>query len=436
MTSPDSAAGHAGRRAWYTLAVLTLANVSGLVDRQIVALLVEPIKRDLLISDTQVSLLMGLSFVLFYSVLGVPVGVLVDRYSRRRIVAVGAVLWSGMTMMCGFAQTFLQLLVLRMGVGVGEATLGPAAVSLISDVFPSRLRARAMSVFSVGTFLGSGIAYAIGAYVAGMSADAARIALPFGVSIRAWQVVFLIVGAPGLIVAALALTMREPRGLSAAPPQPFGAVLGYFRLHRRTLATLSFGFACSSAVNYGIAAWLATFFVRTHGWSISDAGALQGGLTMTVGVLGALAGGWLTDRWMARGRIDAPLRMAMLAAVGMIVSAGAYPLVSSSLLAAWLLVPVNLFAAMPWGAANAAVASALPAHLRGQGTALYLLVVNLFAGVVGPTSVAMVTDRVFADPRALRYSLTICAVCGMVVAIAILGSGLSAYRRTAEANRA
>ncbi len=436
MTTPGPTAVQASSHAWYTLAILTLANVSGLIDRQIVALLVEPIKRDLLISDTQVSLLMGLSFVLFYSVLGVPVGALVDRYSRRRIVAIGAVLWSGMTMMCGFAHTFVQLLVLRMGVGVGEATLGPAAVSLISDLFPRERRARAMSVFSVGTFLGAGIAYAIGAYVAGLSADATMVTLPFGVSIRSWQVVFLVVGAPGLIVAALALTMREPRGLSPVLPRPLHEVVSYFSLHRRTLATLSFGFACSSAVNYGIAAWLATFFVRTHGWKVADAGALQGGLTMTVGVVGALAGGWLTDRWITRGRTDAPLRVAILAAAGMILTAGTYPLVGSALVAAWLLVPVNLFAAMPWGAANAAVANALPAHLRGQGTAVYLLVVNLFAGVVGPTSVAVITDRVFDDPIALRYSLSICAVCGMMAAIAIFSWGLPAYRRTADANRA
>ena len=202
------------------------------------------------------------------------------------------------------------------------------------------------------------------------------------------------------------------------------------RIHRRTLATLAFGFACSSAVNYGIAAWLATFFVRTHGWTATEAGALQGLLTMTFGVLGALAGGWLTDRWVSSGRADAPLLVAIIAAFGMIVTAGAYPLVSSSVVAAWLLVPVNIFAAMPWGAANAAVAEALPTHLRGQGTALYLLVVNLFAGVVGPTSVAVITDRIFANPSAIRYSLAICTVCGMFAVIVILGSGRSAYRRT------
>ncbi|AMY07808.1 L-galactonate transporter [Luteitalea pratensis] len=418
---------------WYTLAVLTLANVCGLVDRQVIALLVEPIKRDLQISDTQVSLLMGLSFVLFYSVLGVPVGALVDRYSRRRIVAAGALLWSGMTVLCGFAQSFGQLLVLRMGVGVGEATLGPSAVSLLGDVFPRESRARAMSVFALGTFLGSGIAYAIGAYVAGVSAEGMTVSLPFFGPIRSWQVVFLVVGAPGLVVGALALTMHEPqRGARAAAASP-REVFDYVRIHRRTLATLAFGFACSSAVNYGIAAWLATFFVRTHAWTATEAGALQGLLTMTFGVLGALAGGWLTDRWVYSGRADAPLLVAIIAAFGMIVTAGAYPLVSSSVVAAWLLVPVNIFAAMPWGAANAAVAEALPTHLRGQGTALYLLVVNLFAGVVGPTSVAVITDRVFANPSAVRYSLAICTVCGMVAVIAILGSGRSAYRHTVAA---
>jgi MFS family permease len=209
-------------------------------------------------------------------------------------------------------------------------------------------------------------------------------------------------------------------------------VFGYVRVHRRTMATLSFGFACSSAVNYGIAAWLATFFVRTHGWTAREAGTLQGLLTMTIGVLGALAGGWLTDRWVSRGRVDAPLLVAIIAACGMILTAGAYPLVPSAAVAAWLLAPVNVFAAMPWGAANAAVAEALPTHLRGQGTALYLLVVNLFAGVVGPTSVALMTDRVFANPFAIRYSLAICTVCGMIAVIAILGSGRSAYRRTVD----
>ena len=427
--SPTTTAPRASR---YTLVVLTLANISGLVDRQILALLVEPIKRDLQVTDTQVSLLMGLSFVLFYSLLGLPVGMLVDRHSRRWIVAAGAAIWSVMTMLCGLAQSFPQLLALRMGVGVGEATLGPAAVSLIGDAFPRERRARAMSVFAIGTFLGSGLAYAIGASAAWWSAGQASTTLPVVGTLRPWQGVFLLVGAPGLVVAALALTMTEPARVNPEARASLADVVRHVRQHRRMLFTLAFGFACSSAVNYGIAAWLATFFVRTHGWTAAQAGLLQGSLTMTLGVAGALGGGWLSDRLVARGRADGPLLVGMLAAAGMILSAGTYPLVASATVAAGLVAIVNVFAAMPLGAANAAVADALPSHLRGQGTALYLLVVNLFAGLVGPTSVAMLTDRVFHDPAGLRYSLAICSVAGMTATIAVLGAGRAAYRRHVE----
>ncbi len=418
------------RQAWYVVAVLTIANVSGFVDRQILSLLVEPIKRDLGVTDTQVSLLMGLSFAAFYSVLGIPIGRLADRRSRRVLVAVGAVLWSAMTALSGLARSFSQLFLLRIGVGVGEATLGPSAVSLIGDAFPRERRGSAMSVYMLGTFLGSGIAYALGAWVVGLADAQGAWVWPFIGEIRPWQTVFFIVGLPGLAIGALAMTMREPPRTGNVQVAPLRDVFAYFRTHRRTMLTLSFGFACSAAVNYGIAAWLATFFVRTHGWTATEAGTLQGVLTMTVGVAGTLLGGRLTDRWVQAGHADAPVIVGMLAAVGMLLTAGVYPLVSSAVVAAVLLVPVNLFAAMPWGAANAAVAEALPARMRGQGSAVYFLVVNLFAGAFGPTAVALLTDHVFGDPAALRLSLAVCTIGGMVVTITLLGFGRAAYRTT------
>lgn len=432
-------------QAWYIVAVLTLANVSGFVDRQILSLLVEPLKRDLGVTDTQVSLLMGLSFAVFYSVLGIPIGRLADRSSRRAIVAVGAALWSLMTALSGIARSFGQLFALRVGVGVGEATLGPSAVSLIADAFPRERRGTAMSVYMLGTFLGSGIAYALGAWVVSLTANQAPWQWPLVGEIRPWQSVFFVVGLPGLLIAALAMTMREPRragsestgdgadgaaAARAATAPSLDEVLAYFRVHRRTMLSLSFGFACSAAVNYGIGAWLATFFVRTHGWTASQAGTLQGVLTMTLGVVGTLLGGWLTDRWVRAGRIDAPVTVGVLAAAGMIVTAGVYPLVPSATVAAVLLAPVNIFAAMPWGAANAAIAEALPARMRGQGSAVYFLVVNLLAGAFGPTAVALLTDRVFGDPAALRWSLAACTIVGMSLTILLLGSGRAAYRTT------
>lgn len=430
VTSPRLRDALTGGQAWYIVAVLTLANVSGFVDRQILSLLVEPIKRDLGVTDTQVSLLMGLSFAVFYSVLGIPIGRLADRSSRRAIVAVGAVLWSGMTALSALARTFGQLFALRVGVGVGEATLGPSAVSLIADAFPRERRGTAMSVYMLGTFLGSGIAYALGAWVVGLTASQGAWTWPIVGEIRPWQSVFIVVGLPGLLIGALAMTMREPPRTVSSAPLPLSEVLAYFRVHARTMGTLSFGFACSAAVNYGIAAWLATFFVRTHGWTASEAGALQGALTMTVGVAGTLAGGRLTDRWVRAGRIDAPIRVGILAAIGLLCTAGLYPLVPSATLAAVLLVPVNLFAAMPWGAANAAVAEALPSRMRGQGSAVYFLVVNLFAGAFGPTAVALLTDHVFGDPAALRWSLAVCTIAGMLLTITLLAAGRAAYRTT------
>lgn len=431
------------KAAWYTVAVLTIANVSGFVDRQILSALVEPIKRDLGVSDTQVSLLMGLSFAVFYSLLGLPIGRLVDSGSRRLVVAGGAALWSVFTMLSGFARTFGGLFAARVGVGVGEATLQPAAISLIGDSFPRKQLGTAMSVFMVGTFFGSGIAYALGAYVVGQFDRPGFITIPLVGQIHPWQMVFFVVGAPGLLVALLALTIREPArnsSVEAAPGSMSGAVplaqlMVYFRTNARTISALSLGFAFSASVNYGIAAWMVTFFVRTHGWTIPQAGALQGLLTATVGVVGSLAGGRLTDWWARNGREDAPILVGMVGAAGMLVTATLYPIVSSATVAVALLIPVNFFAALPWGAAGAAIAEAMPSRMRGQGSAVYQLVVNLVSGVLGPTSVAILTDQVFGDPSYLRWSLAVCAVVGMTITILLLQWGRSAFVKTAEMAR-
>ena len=438
--STRSSDGRTLRAAWYTVAVLTLANVSGFVDRQILSLLVVPIKRDLGVSDTEVSLLMGLSFVVFFSLLGLPIGRWVDSGSRRVIVAAGTALWSVFTMSSGLARSFGQLFAARIGVGVGEATLQPAAISIIADAFPRRRLGTAMSVFMLGTFFGSGVAYALGAWVVGKLDRPGFITLPLVGAVHPWQTIFFIVGAPGLLVALLALTMREPARTGTngtlgtlgeqSARVPLSQVFAYLRAHARTVTALSLGFAFSASVNYGIGAWLATFFVRTHGWSIQRAGTLQGVLTMTVGVIGTLVGGRLTDRWAKQGRMDAPILVGMVGAAGMLVTAGLYPLVSSATLAALLLVPVNLFAAMPWGAASAAIAEAMPSRMRGQGGALYQLVVNLVSGILGPTSVALLTDAVFKDEGALRWSLAICAVVGMTFTLLLLQWGRPAFRRT------
>lgn len=418
-------------RAWYVVFVLTLANVSGFVDRQILSYLVVPMKRDLGITDVQVSLLMGLGFVLFYSVLGIPIGRMVDRGVRKNITAAGIALWSLMTSLTGFARSFPMLMAARVGVGVGEATLGPASVSIIADVFPRRMLGTAMSIYTTGTFLGSGVGYILGAFLVEKLDALGKINLPAIGEIFAWQSVFLMVGLPGFVIAMLAFTMREPpRQQSSAEEVPFSDVLQYMRSHSRTVIALTFGFACSAAVNYGIGAWMGTFFMRTHGWTASEAGEWQGINTIIFGPIGALLGGKLSDVWVRRGKADAPLLVGMTAALCMILTAGVYPAVDNVTVAKLLIIPVNIFAAMPWGAASVAMAEIMPSRMRGQGAAIYQLVVNLMAGLLGPTSVAMLTQYVFQNDAAVRWSLVVCTVVGMMLTISLLAWGRPAYRET------
>lgn len=425
-------------QAWYAVGVLTLANVSGAIDRQIFSSLIGPVRRDLGLTDTQYSLLMGFGFVVFFSVFGLAIGRLVDRNRRTLIVAIGAALWSIMTAITGTTRTYGQLLLARVGVGVGEATLGPAAVSIIADAFPRRRLGIAMSVYMLGTFFGSGVSYALGAWVVSKADAPGFVSVPIVGLVHPWQTVFFVIGLPGLLVTLLMLTVREPEriaGARASEQVPMSQVIAYMRRNSRTLIALCGGFTCSASVNWGVGAWLQTFFVRTHGWSVAEAGALQGGLTMGIGPLGTLLGGWLVDRYTARGITDAPLRVGMLGAAGMLLFAGLYPVVPSATVAAALLVPVNLFAALPWGAANAAIAEAMPSRMRGQGSALFQLTVGM-AGGIGPTLVALITDRVFADDNALRWSLSITTVVGMTLTLVLLSWGRPAYRATVAARDA
>lgn len=418
------------RYAWYVVAVLTLANVAGFVDRQILSLLVVPIERDLRISDTGMSYLLGLSFTVFSTLLGLPIARMADRRSRRAIMGFGVALWSVMTMLSGLADTYTHLLIARIGVGIGEATLVAPAVSLVADYFPRERRGVAMSVYSLGIFLGSGLAYFLGGAIVGVVGEAGRWQWPLVGAIRPWQSVFIYVGAPGLLVALLFATVREPRRAMVEAPVPWRVLGAWVREHRRTFVTHSLGFAVSATVNYGIAAWLATFLIRVHGWTPAHAGMVQGMLTMFVGVFGVLVGGAVADGFARRGVVDGPLRVGIIGAAGMLVFATLYPFLSGSAALIACLAAVNVFAAFPWGAASAAAAEIVPSRIRAQGAAVYFLVLNLVSGALGPTAVALVTDHVFHDDRAVGLSLALVNAVGMTIAIALLWSGRRAYAAT------
>ena len=255
--------------AWYVVGVLTIVYIFSFIDRQILNLLVGPIRRDLGISDTQMSWLMGTSFAVFYTFFGIILGRLADSRSRRSLIALGFIFWSIMTAGCGLARNFTQMLLLRMGVGVGEATLSPSAYSLISDYFPKEKRATAISVYSMGIYIGSGIAFLLGGAVIGYVSTQGTIEIPIIGSIRPWQAIFLIVGMPGVLLSLLMYTVKEPirrgvRSVQLSPGTgkqsiaPLKEVLSYVRSNSKTFVCHTVGFALLSFSSYGTSAWIAS----------------------------------------------------------------------------------------------------------------------------------------------------------------------------------
>jgi MFS family permease len=417
---------------WIVVGILALANVSAHIDRQILSLLVAPIRRDLEISDTQMSLLQGLAFALFYMILGVPIGRLADTRSRRAIIGWGIAVWSLMTATCGIARTYTQLLLARVGVGIGEAALAPPAISLIADYFPRERLGLANGVYGIGVYFGSGLAYLLGGQVVQLVSDVRPWQVPLIGEMRPWQMVFLVVGLPGLMIALLMLLVREParRGSTHAAPSPLAlaSVIEYLARQRRVYAALFFGYSASIMVNYGTAAWLPSFLSRVHGWEPGRIGLYMGGATMTFGVLGVLAGGKIGDVWTARGRADGKLRVGIVAAAGMLATTIPLYLTTSDALVIALLVPLNVFAAMPFGAATAALSEVTPNEMRAQMTALYFLVSSLVGFTLGPTAVAAATDYVFGSDQAVGRSLLLVSAVGLTAAAALLTAGLSSFR--------
>lgn len=427
------------RYAWYVVGVLTLVYVFSYLDRQILNLLVEPIRRDLEISDTQISLLMGLSFAVFYTFFGIPLGRLADSRSRRGLIAAGFALWSLFTAACGLARTYTQLLVMRMGVGVGEAALSPAAYSLISDYLPPKRRSFAISVYVMGLYIGGGLAFVLGGVIAGMAAAREAWVLPLVGATRPWQVIFFVVGLPGLFASLLLFTIKEPRrrggrtriedGREVPSAVPWKETLVYFRTNWRLYLCHNLGFAFLSFSAYGSHAWIPTVFIRTHGWTAGEIGMAYGIVVAVFSTLGVLSGGWIADRMLARGRSDAALRVGLFVAVAWLPTGILFPLVSDPWWAIALLIPSAFLASAPFGVAPAAIQQATPSSLRGQASSIYMFVINLIGLGIGPTAVALFTDYVFRNDNSVGYSLAIVTGLAHLLSGLLLWAGLGPFRR-------
>ncbi|AYC31609.1 MFS transporter [Pseudomonas cavernae] len=419
------------QRAWSMVFILMLAYILSFVDRQILSLLVEPIRRDLLLNDTQISLLMGLAFAVFYTLCGLPLGRAADSRSRRGLIAIGILVWSAATAFCGLAKNYWHFLIGRIGVGAGEAALNPAAYSLIADSFPDDRRATAMSVYAMGVYLGSGAAYMLGGLIIKFASAQGDIVLPVLGEIRHWQMIFVILGALGIAFTLTLLAIKEParRGAGAGVAIPVKDVGRYIMSNRRTVLLHNFGFALLMLVGYGMGAWAPSFFIRTYGWTPTEVGMIYGSIVLVFGCLGVVSGGRLADYLRKRGYRDASMRVGLFAAVLGLPTAFA-PLAPNGTLAAVLQVPAVFFMSMPIGVAAAALQEIMPNQMRGQAIALYSLIASMIGLGLGPTAVALITDYGFRDPAAVRYSMVIVSLIGLSAGALLLGRGLIHYRKT------
>ena len=398
--------------AWYVVGILMIVYVFSFMDRQILALLVDPIKADLNISDSQISYLGGFAFALFYTLFGIPIARMADSKNRKVIISVGLATWSLFTMLCGTANKFLSFAVFRMGVGVGEATLSPSAYSMITDMFRPERMAIAISIYSAGIYIGTGLSSVFGGLVIGYAESLDNLTLPFVGAVEPWQYVFFAIGFPGLLFTLVMLTVKEPvrrvnfgGAASAQTSIPFNQVVDYIRANRKTFIYHNVGFALCSFISYGGAYWIPSYLIRIHELTRQEAGLYYGTIVMVFGTAGIIFGGWLSGRMTVNGQADSKLKVGMLAAMLHVPFGIVYPLMPDATLALLFLCPAVFTAAMPFGVAPAAIQQMMPARMRAQGAAVYLFVINLIGLGLGPTAVAWCTDYVYGDPGKVHMSL-------------------------------
>jgi MFS family permease len=408
-SQPAATAGAGARpsAAWGTVLILLTLSTFSQVDRRVIYMLVDPIRQDLSLSDTEMSLLMGPAFGLVYALAGLPLGWLADRWSRRWLIGAGAVLWGLGTAACGLSASFAQLFAARMGIGASEAAITPAAHSMIADRFAPERLAFPISVFGLAVAFGSGIGLAFGGIVFDAVSHGGALSLPLIGRVGAWQAVFLAAALPSVLLAFLPLlTPDAPRARRLAGPAPAaGSVWRLLAARPRLYAGLFLGISSTIVIATGMDAWVPTYIGRSFGWPHGQIGVVVGSADLVSGVAGYLVAGRLVDRLFRRGVRDAHLRWLALAHL-----VGA-PIILTGLLVgnAWLFIALTgLYHFIVWpclGYGGAAVQILAPPALRGRMASVFFLFVQLTGALVGPVLTALITEHVFHDPHQLGPSM-------------------------------
>lgn len=425
---------------WYVVAVFTLASTFSIIDRQILNVMIGPVQRDLGgISDFQMSLIMGFAFTFLYSVMSWPAGWIADRYNRKNLMVAGIASWSLLTMVCGLANQYWQLFIARMGVGVGEATLGPASNSSLADFFAPERLPLAIGVVSSAPFIGQGLANIAGGPLIDYLEATPNFVWPVVGELYSWQMVFMVVGAPGLLIALAMWFLREPerrdRMNAAGAGVPFNQVWAFVKTRAMFFTLVFTAYLCLATQGWSLFSWLVEYYVRNHAWSKTEIGLVYGSIAMVVGISGSVIGGIWAGKLMAR-RPDATLRIVLYGSVVLLVTAPFLTIADDPWVGIALLVPVTFCMAMPPGLIMATLQGVAPNELRGQMVAFYLIAVNFLSYTFAPSLPALLSDQVFESRLALGKSISALAVVNYTIAVVCLVLCLKYYRVALESARA
>jgi MFS family permease len=430
------------RTAWYALFVLTVCYTLSYVDRQIIAFLVDPLKQELSISDTKIGLLQGIYFAIFYTFVGLPMGWLADRYSRRNIVAAGVFFWSVMTALSGMARSYVTLALARMGVGLGESTTNPCAFSMISDYFPRERLSTALSIYMMGIQLGSGLALIIGGVVVHAITQMPPVEIsPFG-TIAPWRLTFLAVGLPGLLFTLLVFTLKEPvrrsllknaQGMSETVP--LGIALTQVLARWQSVFGIALMIGSQALCNYTLLSWGPAFFERVHAWPRNKIGLTLGLITLCSGCVGLVTGGRLADYWQRRGVGDGTLRVGLISLIGVGLTLPAAMIQSQASGTVMTLIVAVFFVGLPIGCGYAALQYIFPNQIRGVASAIVLFVVNFTGLGLGSLLPGLLNDRLFQDPLKVGQSIALTVIIASTLGAANVLWTMPHYRRHYEQMR-
>ena len=420
--------------AWYAVIVLLFAYVLSFVDRIIMSLLVIPIQKDLDISDTQMGLLMGLAFAIFYTVVGIPIARLSDVKSRKIIVSIGIFLWSIMTAVCGLARSFLELFLARIGVGVGEATLSPAAYSMIADYFPENKLGKAIAVYQSGALFGSGIAFIIGGAIVGLIVNSSATSLPFLGELQPWQLAFIIVGLPGVLMTLVMLSVKEPKRTGIKKDLGTSVTIKdavrYMVKNSKVYLSVFIGFSMLAIPITTIFTWYPTYLQRIHDLTIGESGKILGLILFFLSSSGVFFGGWLVDFLKRRNYQDSFFRVGLIAAITPVPFTLFVSSMSDIDATIILLCPFIFLASMPLAIGPIVLQIISPNQLRAQTGAIYMLFMNLLTAAIATSGIGFITDYIFENPLDVGQSIMIVNIVSAPVAFLALSYGLFHYNKT------